>query len=73
MIPAKELQTLKELLEAVGHIPKLNTDGTLWLDYDRLDYHIDAVCTTCYESWCIYCIDLENNSDLIEPCEALPC
>lgn len=59
----------KETLEALGHKPRLEADGTLWIDYDRLDYHMDTECQVCHEHWCIYCIDLGNNSDLVEPCE----
>lgn len=63
------LQSWKQVLIAAGHTPRLEGDGTLWLDYDRADYHMDTICTACHERWCIYCVDIESNADLIEPCE----
>lgn len=58
-----------EVLVATGHKPRLDDDSLIHLDYDRLDYHIGISCEQCYDVWCIYCIDIERNADLIEQCE----
>lgn len=58
----------KEVLELAGHKPRLEEDGKLWIDYDSLSWHLDVECLACHERWCIYCIDIEDSSDLIEPC-----
>lgn len=61
-------QEWKEVLEAAGHKPYLMTDGQLDTGAYENAYHNGPQCTVCYKCWCMWCINLPENADLIEPC-----